>query len=160
MPQKKSLKRLNHQHQNPSHVANVVIDAKNIPSFCSLIQLWPETDSISFCCSHRRKTVRKTELRRTFFLGSKKYPPETNIAPKVDGWNTSFLLGCPIFRCYVSFREGSYLSHSVPWFFVHMKHMGIQFSEMASGESTVQILRLGNDEPISTTYPFHNIRVW
>ena len=25
---------------------------------------------------------------------------------KIDGWNTSFLLGWPIFRCYVSFREG------------------------------------------------------
>ena len=23
-----------------------------------------------------------------------------------DGWNTTFLLGTPIFRCYVSFREG------------------------------------------------------
>ena len=25
----------------------------------------------------------------------------------MDGWNTSFLLGWPIFRCYVSFREGT-----------------------------------------------------
>ena len=25
---------------------------------------------------------------------------------KMDGWNTTFLLGWPIFRCYVSFREG------------------------------------------------------
>ena len=25
---------------------------------------------------------------------------------KMDGWNTSFLLGWPIFRGYVSFREG------------------------------------------------------
>ena len=24
----------------------------------------------------------------------------------MDGWNTTFLLGRPIFRCYVSFREG------------------------------------------------------
>ena len=24
----------------------------------------------------------------------------------MDAWNTSFLLGWPIFRCYVSFREG------------------------------------------------------
>jgi len=31
---------------------------------------------------------------------------ETNIAPKMDGWNTSFLLGWPVFRGYVSFREG------------------------------------------------------
>ena len=27
---------------------------------------------------------------------------------KMDGWNTSFLLGWPIFRCYVSFREGNH----------------------------------------------------
>ncbi len=26
---------------------------------------------------------------------------------KMDGWKTSFLLGWPIFRCYVSFREGN-----------------------------------------------------
>ena len=26
----------------------------------------------------------------------------------MDGWNTSFLLGWLIFRCYVSFREGIY----------------------------------------------------
>ena len=26
----------------------------------------------------------------------------------MDGWNTSFVLGWPIFRCYVSFREGSF----------------------------------------------------
>ena len=28
----------------------------------------------------------------------------------MDGWNTTFLLGRPIFRGYVSFREGSHLS--------------------------------------------------
>ena len=27
----------------------------------------------------------------------------------MDGWNTTFLLGWPIFRCYVSFREGNHL---------------------------------------------------
>ena len=27
----------------------------------------------------------------------------------MDGWNTTFLLGWPIFRCYVCFREGSSL---------------------------------------------------
>ena len=27
---------------------------------------------------------------------------------KMDGWNTSFLLGWPICRGYVSFREGNY----------------------------------------------------
>ncbi len=34
--------------------------------------------------------------------------PETNSSPlQMDGWNTTFLLGRPIFRGYVSFREGS-----------------------------------------------------
>ena len=33
--------------------------------------------------------------------------PETNSSPlKMDGWNTTFLLGRPIFSGYVSFREG------------------------------------------------------
>ena len=34
--------------------------------------------------------------------------PETNSSSlKVDGWKMNFLLGRPIFRGYVSFREGS-----------------------------------------------------
>ena len=34
--------------------------------------------------------------------------PETNSSHlKMDGWNTSFLLGWPVFRCYVSSREGT-----------------------------------------------------
>ena len=34
--------------------------------------------------------------------------PKTNSSPlKVDGWNTTFLLGNPIFRCYVSFWDGT-----------------------------------------------------
>ena len=33
--------------------------------------------------------------------------PKTNSSPlKMDGWKTTFLLGRPIFRGYVSFREG------------------------------------------------------
>ena len=36
--------------------------------------------------------------------------PETNSSPpKMDGWNTTFLLGRPIFRGHVSFRECRYL---------------------------------------------------
>ena len=31
--------------------------------------------------------------------------PETNMPLQTDGWNTTFLLGRPIFRGYVSFRE-------------------------------------------------------
>ena len=33
--------------------------------------------------------------------------PETNIAPELDGWKMSFLMGRPIFRGYVSFRKGT-----------------------------------------------------
>ena len=39
--------------------------------------------------------------------------PETNSSHlKMGGWKTSFLLECPIFRGYVSFREGN-----VDWFY-------------------------------------------
>ena len=39
----------------------------------------------------------------SFFKGT---PPETNSSHlKMDGWNTTFLLGRPIFRCYVSSRR-------------------------------------------------------
>ena len=34
--------------------------------------------------------------------------PESNGLPlKMDGWNTTVLLGRPIFRCYVSFNEAN-----------------------------------------------------
>ena len=36
--------------------------------------------------------------------------PETNSSHlKMDGWNSTFPLKRPIFRCYVSFREGIYI---------------------------------------------------
>ena len=38
--------------------------------------------------------------------------PETNIAPKMDGWKMNFLLGNHICRGYVSFREGKPDDHS------------------------------------------------
>ena len=44
-------------------------------------------------------------------VGSSKKPeftlPETNMAPAMDSWKMNFLLGRPIFRGYVSFREGT-----------------------------------------------------
>ncbi len=33
---------------------------------------------------------------------------------KMDGWNTSFLLGWPIFRGYVSFRESTHAEPCMP----------------------------------------------
>ena len=45
-------------------------------------------------------------LTKTDALDSGDTLPETNELPvKMDGWNTTFLLGRPIFRGYVSFRE-------------------------------------------------------
>ena len=42
--------------------------------------------------------------------------PETNSLPlKMDGRKTSFLLGWPIFRCYVSFREGNISTGVIKW---------------------------------------------
>ena len=43
--------------------------------------------------------------------------PETNSLPlKMDGWNTTFLLGKLIFRGYVSFREGRFLKDFISMF--------------------------------------------
>ena len=45
--------------------------------------------------------------------------PETNsLHPKMDGWKTTFFLGWPIFRGYVSFREGRSTSRFVELFWV------------------------------------------
>ena len=69
---------------------------------------------------------RRPDFVRCFFVVGKKSwtekhtLPETNSLPlKMDGWNTSFLLGRPIFRGYVSFREGSYSTISKLFFEVY-----------------------------------------
>ena len=50
--------------------------------------------------------------------------PKTNSSPlKINGWNTTFLLGRPIFRGYVSFREGR--NSIPPQFCVLMHFVGI-----------------------------------
>ena len=54
--------------------------------------------------------------------------PETNSSHlKMDGWNTTFLSGWPIFRCHVSFRECrsllEILGENDPFFF----HLRISF---------------------------------
>ena len=55
--------------------------------------------------------------------GKKVTLPEANSSHlKMDGWNTSFVLGWPIFRCYISFREGNgNKHHGMPFkgFFAH-----------------------------------------
>ena len=43
--------------------------------------------------------------------------PETNSSPlKIDGWKTTFLLKKPMFRGYVSFREGTHQKKQDPDF--------------------------------------------
>ena len=59
--------------------------------------------------------VRKVTFFQSVGANSQQYLkftlPETNSSPlKMDGWNTSFLLGRPIFRGYVSFREVNFRS--------------------------------------------------
>ncbi len=45
-----------------------------------------------------------------WWLKSHSQPPGMYTLPETNnGWNTTFLLGRPIFRCYVSFREGKTL---------------------------------------------------
>ena len=44
----------------------------------------------------------------------------------MDGWNTTFLLGWPIFRGYVSFREGKYFP---PWIYEHIEYVDIDHNK-------------------------------
>ena len=60
--------------------------------------------------------------------------PETNSSPlKMDGWNTTFLLGRPIFRGYVSFREGKGVNNLnqelLEWCDCHPYLLGLQNPE-------------------------------
>ena len=66
--------------------------------------------------------------------------PETNGSPlKMNGWNATFLLGRPIFRGYVSFREGkslqiilccsiSYKQHHISYLLTNFWSTSPQFS--------------------------------
>ncbi len=50
--------------------------------------------------------IRSTCPTEQLLLTKRATLPEANSSHlNMDGWNTSFLLGCPIFRGYVSFRE-------------------------------------------------------
>ena len=57
---------------------------------------------------HKTKTFPFSRGFQSFSgFGTRVTLPETNSSHlKMDGWNTSFLLEWPIFRGYVSFREG------------------------------------------------------
>ena len=77
-------------------------------------------------------TLNNKKVSRCFTLH------ETNSSHlKMDGWNTSFLLGWPIFRCYVSFRKGNHppkwiLNESCPSKLVKCK-MGYTFLVSCQG---------------------------
>ena len=49
----------------------------------------------------------------------------------MDGWNTTFLLGRPIFRGYVSFREGNFHLLDIFW-----KVFAPLYSATSNGKST------------------------
>ena len=69
--------------------------------------------------------------------------PETNSSPlKMDGWNTTFLLGTPIFRCYVSFRECSFFTGSWGSLWVKLHEPPIYL-----GLSLLVVLRLSYESP-------------
>ena len=99
--------------------------------------------------------------------------PETNVALKIDGWNTSFLFRWPIFRfpainfqCYVSFREGSHNCH-----IIHPLHVFCILRELflrrpKSGKKNNSESNLSNKESgtlcgINTWLqrPFHHITI-
>ena len=65
----------------------------------------------------------------------------------MDGWNTSFLLGLPIFRGYVSFREGSFTFSSQKKnreeFSLLTSFNRVAFHRVASAE--VQQLSMGHE---------------
>ena len=56
---------------------------------------WEASVTFLFCRGRKRCTL-----------------PEANIAPVNSGWETTFPLGGPIFRAYVSFREGNWYSYT------------------------------------------------
>ena len=67
----------------------------------------------------------------------------------MDGWNTSFLLGWPIVRCYVSFRECICLCHSLSlhvfytWLYTCSLHH-IKSASNLSCHSSVRIIWVPN----------------
>ena len=71
----------------------------------------------------------------------------------MDGWNTSLLLGLPIFRCYVSFREcihdiRNYWDVLSP--FIH-HHKGISRCHLKLGGDTAQFRDVHVFVPLSKT---------
>ncbi len=77
-----------------------------------LPQIWP-SDIICLILSNSHSTWPVRD-RGTFFCWSANMIPSLKLTwhLKMDGWNTSFLLGWPIFRGYVSFREGIVIWHA------------------------------------------------
>ena len=66
----------------------------------------------------------------------------------MDGWNTSFLLGCPGFRGYVSFREGSSQEdNKIPPNFAFQGEVGyLEFPNL--NQPTTVISEMGQEDEI------------
>ena len=65
-------------------------------------------------CDPERDTGFVGKRRNLCFFNGKECPSlklSNSLPLKVDGWETTFLLGCPIFRGYVRFRECNTPSH-------------------------------------------------
>ena len=97
---------------------------------------------------HRSPNLADSELPSnciipTMIHGVELTLPETNSSPlQMDGWNTGFLLGNPIFRLYVSFREGTCLfpSQEMP-----------RITSFSVSSSWRQALQATNPKPVAVS---------
>ena len=70
--------------------------------------IWKLFDATPHC----RQPPKKTRPKSILSLSNSQLPSlKLTCHLKMDGWNTSFLLGWPIFKGYVSFREGTIETH-------------------------------------------------
>ena len=86
-------------------------DVPDIPSSLRMQTHWPTMRRSAKLCGKR---PRRCHLSSDPTPGWLDYIPSLKLtfSPlKMDGWNTTFLLGRPIFRGYVSFREGILTSY-------------------------------------------------
>ena len=88
-----------------------MISSPKVPTFSLLVSTHLYFQHRLRQAKEREEAEKQATLDAMMCLGSNAsecvwYPPWNQHSNwKMDGWNTSFLLGWPIFRCYVSFRE-------------------------------------------------------
>ena len=64
----------------------------------------------------------------------------------MDGWNTSFLLGWPVFRCYVSFRECTLkvqVDHEFTSLFENATILVVIYHQHFQGDFVFKLLEFG-----------------